>query len=880
MMDYWGKAGKDVLQDAPFHRLVFHSLDVAAVADRILRRMPWLAATFLRLLGLPDDDRETIVRTITVLVALHDIGKFSNGFQQMRGDLWERFAPAEERSLVWRYGGLLHHSPLGAALLEKGIVQGWYRTINDRVVLQKAVIALRPWIHAVCGHHGTPPDVSEARQTLRACFSERNVADAGVFAAWAIAALGPEHMPILQERAARRTSMMLAGLASVADWIGSNRDWFPYEQEQIDPAVYWRRACELADRAVSTAGVLPRQPLVAAAFHDFYPEIAAPSPLQAAVDGMTFDGQCLVLIEEMTGGGKTEAANLVAAKLMVSGAAHGLYLALPTTATADAMAEREVEMYRRFFREDGASFAVLHGKGDRKQAELSDSRGSTCAEWMTEDRRRKTVAEVCVGTVDQALLAALPVKFAAVRLFGLMGKVFVVDEAHSYDGYTQEVLIGCVRLLASAGASVVLVSATLSKAVKRGLTAAFCEGSGFPLGDGTVLEEDAYPLITVLDREGLRRPVATAPTAHAPPPKTVRMVRSVAEAEAEVLRVAREGRCVLWSRNTVDDANEAARRLRDIHQHDHITVYHARFPDCRRWAIQETLLSRFDKDSHGAQRAGGIVVATQILEASFDVDFDLVIAELKPVDSVMQTAGRGCRHPRDRNGNPLPRDGAATDARVPHEVVVVAPDPAAVNDDSWYKDLFPHASGVYRNTGVLWRSARALQVFGMIAYPHGLRPLIEAVYGDDETPEPLRAGSEEAEGRELAERSLALPNLLDPVRGYEASVAWGSDLRVPTRLGVSIEIVLVKDDGAGKVSPFAGDDWSSGCMRLSSRRVTGALQHGLPDEIVDAIARQAGFAEIVRVVFDPLSFTWTGSLLAGEKALPFSVDDFYGLEWM
>lgn len=881
MMNYWGKAQRDVMVDGPFHPLVFHSLDVAAVTDRMLRRMPWISTSLLRLLGLPEGERETIIRTIVFLAAIHDLGKFANGFQQMRRDVWERFAPETERSTHWEYGGPLHHGPLGAALLDKGIAQSWYQGQGaDRLSAQKAVMALRTWIYAATGHHGTPPDTTKAHQSLRSCFSRRNTDDAESFVAWARAALGPERLPILSEKAVRRTSMMLAGLISVADWIGSNRDWFDYEPEAIDPAAYWDQALQQADIAVSATRVVPRRPVTAPSFAHLYPEIMDPSPMQVAVDGMTFDSQCLVLIEEMTGGGKTEAANLVAAKLMASGAAHGLYLALPTTATADAMAVREVEMYRRFFQEDGASFAVLHGNGAKKQAELTDSHGSTCAEWMTEDRRRKTVAEVCVGTIDQALLAALPVKFASVRLFGLMGKVFVVDEAHSYDGYTQEILIGTIRLLASAGASVVLVSATLSKAVKRSLSAAFCEGSGFPLGDASVLEDDRYPLITVLDRNGLQKPVATAPTAHAPRPKSVRMICNVKAAEVEVLQAARAGKCVVWSRNTVNDANEAARRLREDHGHADVTVYHARFPEFRRKALQEQLLMRFGKTSKGAERAGGIVVSTQILESSFDVDFDLVVADLKPVDSVMQTAGRGCRHPRDLDGDPLPRDGWSVDAREPHEIVVVAPDPSEVRSKSWYSGLFPGGAWVYRNTGVLWRTARTLQEIGKIEYPHGLRPLIEAVYGDDETPEPLKDASLDAEGRDRAERSIALPNLLDPAKGYEPTIAWGSDERVPTRLGVSIEIVLVKDDGAGAVKPFAGGDWSSGRMRLSSRRITGTVPHGLTEEVVEEIGRLAGFSEIVRVVFDPLSSMWTGSLLAGEKSLPFSVDDFYGLEWI
>ncbi|MBP2315541.1 CRISPR-associated helicase Cas3' [Azospirillum soli] len=877
MTPYWGKAERDGGPESPFHPLVCHSLDVAAVADCLLRRMPWLVSALLHTLGLSDAARESLIRTVVFLAAIHDLGKFSNGFQKMRPEIWERAAPSEERAKHWDYGGLLRHDALGAALLlEMGIARAWYQ--GER---PSAAIALRTWIYAACGHHGSPPDLAKARQRLRSCFSERNMADAASFVAWARDTLGPERMPVLAETTARPASLLIAGLISVADWIGSNRMWFPFAPEMPDPAAYWDEARQKAARAVDEARVVPRCPITAPSFAALYPEIAEPSPLQAAVDGMVFDGQCLVLIEEMTGGGKTEAANLVAAKLMASGAAHGLYLALPTTATADAMAEREAAMYRRFFQEAGASFAVLHAKGGKTQAGLSDAYGSTCAEWMTEDRRRKTVAEICVGTIDQALLAALPSKFASVRLFGLMGKVFVVDEAHSYDGYIQEMLVGTVRLLAAAGASIVLVSATLSKAAKRRLTSAFCEGTGFPIGDASILDDDRYPLVTVLGRHGLREPVATRPTPHAPRPKAVRMVHGVAEAEALVLRAAKAGKCVLWSRNTVDDAIQAARRLREVHGHADVTVYHARFPDALRGRIQQRLLRRFGKNARGRERAGGIVVTTQIMESSFDIDLDVAVVDLKPIDSVSQTAGRGCRHLRDAHGDLLNQDGRVYDAREPHEIVVVSPDPDQVHDADWYRSVFPAAAAIYPNVGDLWRTAKVLRSIGEIAYPAGMRLLIEGVFGDDETPEPLRDASLQAEGDDLAERSLARPYVLDPAKGYERAVAWGDDERVPTRLGVSLEVVLVKDDGVvGGVRPFDGADWSSGCLRLSSRRVRGTVPHDLAADVVEEVEARTGLAEIVRIVFSAVTGKWGGTLLGSEKTISFTVDDFYGLEWV
>jgi len=357
------------------------------------------------------------------------------------------------------------------------------------------------------------------------------------------------------------------------------------------------------------------------------------------------------------------------------------------------------------------------------------------------------------------------------------------------------------------------------------------------------------------------------------------MVHSVADAETLILKAARSGKCVLWSRNTVDDAIRAAKLLRDEHGTTDVTVYHARFPDAVRTRIQEKLLHRFGKGSRGEERAGGIVVSTQIMETSFDIDFDLPVVDLKPIDGVSQTAGRGCRHPRDPWGDPLVRDGAVVDARAPHEIVLVSPDPEQVHDADWYRDLLPAAAGVYRNPGELWRTARTLRTVGGIVYPTGVRPLIEAVFGNDEAPEPLQAASLAAEGDQAAERSLARPHIFDPNKGYEHTIAWGNDERIPTRLGNSIEIVLVKETRTGSVEPFEGEDWSSGCMRLSSKRVYGPVPHELSINIVDMIQAQARHAEIVRIVFDDEAGLWRGSLQRAEKPLCFTIHELYGLEW-
>ena len=135
---------------------------------------------------------------------------------------------------------------------------------------------------------------------------------------------------------------VVAGLAVIADWIGSNRDWFPYCPPALNLAEYWPHALDRAEAAISRTGVLPALLPEKVTPGHILPEIAQIlSPLQQSVLKLALsDGPRLAIIEDVTGSGKTEAAVLLAARLLEAGRADGLYFALPTMATANAMYER------------------------------------------------------------------------------------------------------------------------------------------------------------------------------------------------------------------------------------------------------------------------------------------------------------------------------------------------------------------------------------------------------------------------------------------------------------------------------------------------------------------------------------------------------------
>jgi CRISPR-associated endonuclease/helicase Cas3 len=135
-----------------------------------------------------------------------------------------------------------------------------------------------------------------------------------------------------------------------------------------------------------------------------------------------------VVVEEVTGGGKTEAALILAHRMMERGQASGLFVALPTMATANAMFERVQAVYGRLFAHGPRPSIVLaHSKShlDLRLEETKVDGGEQpptasrqCAAWLSDSRKKALLAHVGVGTIDQALMAVLPLNHQSLRLWG------------------------------------------------------------------------------------------------------------------------------------------------------------------------------------------------------------------------------------------------------------------------------------------------------------------------------------------------------------------------------------------------------------------------------------------------------------------------------
>lgn len=800
---FWGKA-RGAIEDQPaWHPLAYHSIDVAAVADEILLNAPRKLKTFSSLLSL---DVDATRHFMVALIALHDIGKFSPYFQAKCPDLWPETVGRILSNMPGDLPGVRHDADGFALRRELNLLKSFGTALDDWVPSDFAAI----WC-SICGHHGQP--VRDESAKMEAFQQDPDCLQAAEeFCRDVLSLRGTSaKIPQPSEPALDAMSWHLSGLTVVADWIGSNRDWFPYREPELDVADYWKSAAKLAKNAVKVSGVLSAQSSGRCSPQQLFPHIATMlSPLQLLVRDLALvDSPQLVLIEDVTGAGKTEAALILAQRLMAMDRANGIYFALPTMATANAMYDRLITVCAKFYADgERPSLVLAHGKSglnaafaksilelDRVDEDYDDESAAVCAGWIADDRRKAFLADIGVGTIDQALLGVLPSRHQTMRLWGLADKVLIIDEAHAYDPYVNREMERLLMFHAALGGSAIVLSATLPETQRVKLTNAFRAGLEAEEVMKVEAAETPYPLVTV----ATTTTVTSQAVASRPDRKRNLPVRRISTFDAvlsEIETAVASGACVAWIRNAVDDAIDAVAALqaRKIQS----TLLHARFAMGDRLSIEKTVCDVLGKKGSNEARRGFVVVGTQILEQSLDYDVDTMIVDLAPVDLMIQRAGRLWRH-SERTDRP---SKAA-------ELLVLSPDPDHVDDADWYRQISQRGASVYRDHGLVWRSARALFDAGEISTPDGVRGLVEAVYGDNsphEIPKPLQAASGAAIGDGQAARALANANLLKLKEGYRGSCEnFTRDQITPTRLGERVTVFRLGMFKQGAVVPWFED---------------------------------------------------------------------------
>lgn len=596
------------------------------------------------------------------VVAAHDTGKASPGFlKKICNKTLEILCPELAATSLEGRGWETNHAVMGEAAFRKAYpyVADWGQVVGVHHGSRQQPLC------EGCGNYGGAEWAAERAKLLT--FLEKN------FGA------PPENPPTALQ------TKLVAGLTCVADWIASNDELLP------DPATAGRKEIEAAliDAGWRDSTVQP-----GLCFEQVFPFF--PNEMQRDFI-RTIDHRGVYVLEAPMGLGKTEAALFAAYKLMESGQNKGLYFGLPTRLTSDRIHQR-VEEFMAKTLENPGFVKLIHGHA-WMNLESTAAEFKAGQSWF-HPRKRALLAPFGVGTIDQALMSVLKVKHHFVRTFGLAGKVVILDEVHSYDAYTGTLLDCLVEELLEIDCSVIILSATLT-AKRR---------TAFKV---VATQTQAYPLIS------------TATKTIAPPPSAEKRIRlEYASNELDELferatAAAEKGCCVLWIANTVAQSQEIFSKINGERREGvfETGLLHSRFPAYRRAEIESVWMEKLGKS--GERPNGCILVATQVVEQSVDIDADLLITELAPTDMLLQRIGRLCRHDRSKR----PADAG--------QAWIYGP------LDSWSDaESFNEALGKSRYVYapfVLWKTLQVWRGRTEISLPSQIREFLEATY--DETGE-------------------------------------------------------------------------------------------------------------------------------------------------
>jgi CRISPR-associated endonuclease/helicase Cas3 len=820
---YWGKAEKD---GNLYHLLPYHCLDVAAVGWLLLDPEKPLCQRLARQLNIAP---ELLQCWFTFFLCLHDLGKFAVVFQGLVPGLSSDLVKPNDRKKYTE-----RHDSLGYCMWND---EGGLR---DRLEAEETWLALcsNPkqlgrtidvWMQVVTGHHGIPPKTS-------GFYLSNNFDSQDMEAAWQYL-LDVSRMFITADIAdaladkefckrLQNASWILAGIVVLSDWLGSSRkaDEFCQQESTLDD--YWHNhALPFASQTVEHAQLEPSPVAPYQNTHHLFNFITTLTPLQQWAENVEL-ASCnqIFILEDVTGAGKTEAALTLAHRLMANGRADGLYVALPTMATSNAMYERLDKAYRRLYADDAVPSLVLaHGarhlsEAFKKSLSLPENPDTqqhydrdeetieaVCSTWLADSRKKALLAEVGVGTLDQALLAVLPARHQSLRCLGLARKLLLVDEVHAYDPYMNKLLQALIEYHAAQGGSVILLSATLPLDMRNQYLHAFCKGTG---AEGPLLKEmKQYPLATHFPAlEQFETPLATRREVERT--VTVALLDDADDVLERIRQAVELGRCVCWVRNTVGDAIKTYRLMarQEWLDKERLSLFHSRFAMIDRQRIESATLSIFGKKSTAEMRRGRVLIATQVVEQSLDLDFDVMISDLAPIDLIIQRMGREHRHIRDAAGERLNNVGAV-DGREAPVFYLFGPPASESPAENWLKTVLPGTQKVYENVGQLWLTQQLLGTAGKLSMPGDARGLIEGVYGEEaqkNIPVTFEKITLKAEGDASGERGMANLNALKLSKGYsrasaEDSGGWEEEAKIPTRLGDdTVRVALVCVDG---------DDW-------------------------------------------------------------------------
>ncbi len=637
----WGKTSEADPAGFAYHPAIFHMIDVGNVASVLLsnKTSPRWKRVITSSLGISIDDNPGF---ISWLSSLHDIGKISSDFQMQNSVLAN-----ELRSSGFPFG-----KPSGLKHTTIGQISILYE-LKELLPSYSFRLAITD---TVGGHHGNFVSPGRAKEAYNRLSSYENAAWAGYRKQVAILLRNI----FIQEAEFRYPElpnysaavMVLTGFTILCDWLGSDKTYFqPHPGMQIEEYLPYSK--KQAKLAVSNSGFcLPAVSQIQPGFSHIFPELHSMRPLQEAIEIIPdeiLSNPCLVIIEAPTGEGKTEAALAIAHRMATLDRVVGsddLYFALPTTATSNQMFIRLQQYFEKNLKL-ATGVNLVHGQAFLVKDDLTINPLSNGNEENYNDlmawfgpKKKALLASFGVGTIDQLELAAMNVRHNALRMIGLAGKIVIIDEVHAYDAYMSTIIQHTLSWLSAMGTSVILLSATLPLTRRKELIEAYI---------GDVVDESkltsSYPSLAVFNQSDNWQ--VSPPAAQQDRKISIEPLHLADDAPQDkaawLLKEVEYGGCACWITNTVNRSQQIFEVLRNIAPSEiQCMLLHSRFPLDDRQMIEKILRDSYGPGNKRPQKS--IVVGTQVLEQSLDIDFDVMVTDLAPIDLLLQRAGRLHRH--------------------------------------------------------------------------------------------------------------------------------------------------------------------------------------------------------------------------------------------
>jgi len=663
---YWGKACKE---DGRYHLLPYHCLDVVAVADIWLQRSSVLLTQISQQTG---QNKEQSKSFALFFIALHDLGKFDARFQnfipELRIKLQGNNLEVDDESYS--------HGSYGNYYFEEEFIESEN-------------------MKAVAGHHGfydesirfMHPDADEElieqdkqarQQWIEFCLDWFNL----------------DEIPQVE------SINMLAGLCSVSDWVGSSITNFTQSSE-IDLSQYYKSTLPRAEKALEETGMLTsaQDSGFDYLFSNYTPRgIQCLLPILPIKTGLT-------IVESDTGSGKTEFALAYASELLKKGLADGIVFGLPTQATANGLFDRIGDAANKLFPDSTVTLA--HSKSKYL---IPDENG-----FLHQSSKRAFLGSMSVATVDQILMGVLGIKHQFVRSFGTRKSVLILDEIHSFDAYMYGLIEKVLKGQHEAFSSVILLSATLPIHLKKQLLDSY---------QGEILS-DAYPLITQVDLHGKTSfyEVEQKPVEKHVQSKVWFNPKQLPNAEQcqKLIDWAEAGAMIGVICNTVKDAQLIYSLLSDKTEIS-IDLFHARYTVTDRQRLENYVLNKYGKT---APRNGGLLIATQVIEQSLDLDFDVLVSQIAPIEFLMQRMGRLWRHDRLVTGTTL-----AARTSVIKQPLFITLCPILKEVEEHFETAYAGSGFVYKNIRAIYRTQKYLENISLLSFPDCYRDTINHIHND------------------------------------------------------------------------------------------------------------------------------------------------------